>query len=70
MEKGGSEVDDETGDYGEKWRWEGVCFHPPRTVEDEAEGVEEQERELDKGKGGSTIGINDKMGLVIVGCEE
>lgn len=54
---------------GEKWRWEGVCFHPERKEEGEL-GEQKQEKELDKGKGGSTIGANDEMGLVAVGCEE
>lgn len=55
----------------EKWRWEGVCFHPAVEAEKVPEQVEaEQEKQLDKGKGGSTVGVNDKMGLVAVGCEE
>ncbi|KAI5481005.1 ribosome control protein 1 domain containing protein [Pseudohyphozyma bogoriensis] len=53
----------------EKWIWSGVCFHPRRTLEGE-DGVAEQEKELDKGKGGSTIGVSEKMGLVAVGCED
>lgn len=55
----------------EKWRWEGVCFHPAVEGEKAPEEVEaEQEKQLDKGKRGSTVGVNDKMGLVAVGCEE
>lgn len=52
-----------------RWEWEGVCFHPKRTLEGE-DGVAEQEKELDKGKGGSAIGVSEKMALVSVGCEE
>ena len=53
----------------QKWSWEGVCFHPMRELEGE-EGELAQEKELDKGVGGSTLGLNDKMGLIAVGCEE
>lgn len=53
----------------EKWGWEGKCFFPPRTLEGE-EGIVEQELELDKGRAGSSLGVNEKMGLVAVGCEE
>lgn len=52
-----------------KWSWRGVCFHPKRTLEGE-DGIGEQEKELDKGKGGSTLALGDKMALVAVGCEE
>lgn len=52
-----------------KWEWHGTCFHPKRTLEGEA-GLAEQEKELDKGKGGSTLGVSEKMALVAVGCEE
>ncbi|KAL8291705.1 hypothetical protein RQP46_001963 [Phenoliferia psychrophenolica] len=34
------------------------------------EGVEEQERELNRAKGGSAIGVSEKMALVSVGCED
>lgn len=62
-------ADEEQERTQEKWAWEGVCFHPLREKEGQ-EGELAQEKELDKGKGGSTLGLNDKMGLVAVGCEE
>ncbi|KAK4051297.1 WD40 repeat protein [Microbotryomycetes sp. JL221] len=50
-----------------KWKWEGVCFHPKPSKED---SIDEQERELDLGKAGSTISVNEQFGLVAVGCED
>ncbi|KAM0787921.1 hypothetical protein ACM66B_006127 [Microbotryomycetes sp. NB124-2] len=49
-----------------KWVWSGVCFHPQPQSGD----VESQERELDLGKGGSTLAVNEKFSLVAVGCED
>lgn len=48
----------------DKWAWRGVCFHPASRDETD------QERELDKGRGASQASINERMGLVAVGCEE
>lgn len=55
-----------------KWTWIGECFHPalPASSGVNVEEEECRERELDKGKGASTVGVNEKMGLVAVGCEE
>ncbi|GAA5952681.1 hypothetical protein JCM21900_000402 [Sporobolomyces salmonicolor] len=63
----------------QRWRWEGVCFHPhPRMAqgkegEKDVEGAgfaELQEKELDLGNGGSTVAVNERMGLIAVGCED
>ncbi|BGP18933.1 hypothetical protein JCM10213_005480 [Rhodosporidiobolus nylandii] len=58
-----------------RWRWEGVCFHPAPSGERLEGGSEEwlqaQEKELDKGKGATeSIGVNQGLGLVAVGCED
>ncbi|GAA5891765.1 hypothetical protein JCM5296_001855 [Sporobolomyces johnsonii] len=62
----------------QRWRWQGVCFHPqPQMAQAKAgekvvagaEFVELQEKELDLGKGGSTAAVTERMGLVAVGCE-
>ncbi|GAA5957240.1 hypothetical protein JCM3765_000401 [Sporobolomyces pararoseus] len=67
--EGGDQDDDDD------WEWIGVCFHPrqsERELEEEEEGslIEDQEKELDKGKGASTSCFNEKMDLIAVGCED
>lgn len=44
-----------------EWVWSGVCFH---SIENPGE------KQYNGGKIGSCIGVNEKMALVSVGCEE
>ncbi|BGP45572.1 WD40 repeat protein [Rhodotorula kratochvilovae] len=54
---------------GERWTWEGVCFHPA-TAEGQGEGEDARERALDQGRGASCAAVNEQMGLVAIGCED
>ncbi|SCV72828.1 BQ2448_4365 [Microbotryum intermedium] len=57
----------------QEWEWQGVCFHP-RVEGGEDDDAEEktrrQEKLLDQGKGGSGVALNEKFGLVAVGCQD
>ncbi|SCZ92024.1 BZ3500_MvSof-1268-A1-R1_Chr5-3g08288 [Microbotryum saponariae] len=57
----------------QEWEWQGVCFHPRvEAVEDgdEQEMLHKQEKLLDRGKGGTCLALNEKFGLVAVGCQD
>ncbi|KDE04043.1 hypothetical protein MVLG_05482 [Microbotryum lychnidis-dioicae p1A1 Lamole] len=57
----------------QEWEWQGVCFHPRvEAVEDgdEQEMLQKQEKLLDQGKGGTCLALNEKFGLVAVGCQD
>lgn len=64
-----AELKQEIEDEANKWIWSGVCFHPP-TLDDGEASLDEQDHQLDLGKGASTADLNLKMGLIAIGCEE
>lgn len=65
----GEKVDEKMDEkvHGEeaRWEWQGVCFHPSR-----GRAGKEKRGEIDWRKVGRDACVNERMGLVSIGCEE
>lgn len=65
----GEKLEEKMEEKGEgeetRWEWQGVCFHPSRGRAGKGKGGE-----IDWRKAGRDACVNERMGLVSIGCEE
>lgn len=65
----GEKLEEKMEEKGEgeetRWEWQGVCFHPSR-----GRAGKEKKGEIDWRKAGRDACVNERMGLVSIGCEE